>query len=185
MAVSLAESTVLRKLAKPVTIPGKLWLTWKFVQAVNMGKNQSAAESGDETYASESADEAQKQPYKGRWGRRLRNSTGATADHAAGAGESSGKAGVRRGAADAEKDGQSRSGGKKRSTGERGKGLGWRLGKGGGGKRRKAACSPFGEGGPGCFVVSVRQPVHVSAAARARGRGLARTRPVRSPTSSW
>ncbi|CAM9864977.1 unnamed protein product, partial [Ascophyllum nodosum] len=36
MAVSLAESTFFRKLAKPVTIPAKLWLTWKFVQVVNV-----------------------------------------------------------------------------------------------------------------------------------------------------
>ncbi|CAM9389062.1 unnamed protein product, partial [Pylaiella littoralis] len=34
VAVSLAESTVFRKVAKPVTIPAKLWLTLKCVQGL-------------------------------------------------------------------------------------------------------------------------------------------------------
>ncbi|CAM9812219.1 unnamed protein product, partial [Hapterophycus canaliculatus] len=39
VVLSLAESTLFRKLAKPVTIPAKLWLTLKFVQRTGGGNN--------------------------------------------------------------------------------------------------------------------------------------------------
>ncbi|CAM9409476.1 unnamed protein product [Ectocarpus sp. 13 AM-2016] len=40
MAISLAESTLFRKLAKPVTIPGKLWLTLKLSQTFLVGDDR-------------------------------------------------------------------------------------------------------------------------------------------------
>ncbi|CAM9987190.1 unnamed protein product [Ectocarpus sp. 8 AP-2014] len=40
MAISLAESTLFRKLAKPVTIPGKLWLKFKLSQTFLVGDDR-------------------------------------------------------------------------------------------------------------------------------------------------
>lgn len=47
MAVSLAETTIIRRLAKPVTIPAKLWLTFKFVRMVNLHGGEESARKGD------------------------------------------------------------------------------------------------------------------------------------------
>ncbi|CAM9218414.1 unnamed protein product [Sphacelaria rigidula] len=48
VAVSFAESTLFRKLAKPVTIPGKFWLTFKVIETTNVGERKARSSSGDE-----------------------------------------------------------------------------------------------------------------------------------------
>lgn len=68
MAVSLAESTCFRKLAKPVTIPAKLWLTFKFVQVANLNKSEgdNDVSQGRSTSRDKTADEEGKRRKRSR-----------------------------------------------------------------------------------------------------------------------
>lgn len=186
VAVSLAESTVFRKLAKPVTIPAKLWLTWKFVQATDMRQNISSSPSPSSSPSSSPLDDQQKPENEGNgpWGR-LRLLTRRNSDEPGGT-QASNRRGVGVG------------GLPQRAKGARAQGLGLgagagartRAGERGGRRRRKAVCSPFGGGGgPGCFVVSVRRPVCVTAvnsvtvrSGRSLGDGL---RAYRVPATIW
>lgn len=133
--MSLAESTVFRKLAKPVTIPAKLWLTWKFVQVVNLGHEDDNATANKDKRTSGS-----KNGRRGTDGGGVAGRTAATTvvtDRKAGRGKAEpprGRGGV---------NSASRGGG------------GW--GKRQGGKRRKAAiCPPGGGRGRGCFIPTLK-----------------------------
>ncbi|CAN0005600.1 unnamed protein product [Scytosiphon promiscuus] len=145
---SLAESTLFRKLAKPVTIPAKLWLTLNFVQRTG-GRR---VVDGDR--------EEDRSSRKGENGEGI--ARGRRAPAAATAGElSKGEKGASGGGDTivTEREGGAEA---KRPSSKAGGGLGW-----GGGRakrRRKAICPPGSRGGaPGCFVAAI--PAAAAAAA--------------------
>lgn len=135
--LSLAESTLFRKLAKPVTIPAKLWLTLNFVQRVGGRKNDNLDGNG----ATIDGD------TKGR------RTPKATAASKLAKGE--------KGASGADMIVVEREGaGGKQSSSNAG---GW--GGGRSKRRRKAICPPGTRGGtPGCFVSAF--PAAAAATAR-------------------
>ena len=160
MAVSLAESTFFRKLAKPVTIPAKLWLTWKFVQVVNVhgGEQQdddraaaaTATAAGPPSAAGDMHD--RRRPHKKEKGdvrikeqrRGRRQDKGALTDPAVADGVDEPWWGRVRGMLEG-----SPSRGALRAGGG-----GW-GGSRGGNRRRKSVCPPWrgAGGGPGCFAL--------------------------------
>lgn len=155
VAVSLAESTVFRKFAKPVTIPAKLWLTLKFVQGLGgMGKG---GEGGDD--ADDGSGSSGRKSAKSAGGKRRRQLQQPPAD--AGATPGRGRAGAERRAdtivTERERGwwerGPAPTGGRGiRSAASSSSKAGWGLGRSG--RRRKAICPPGTRGGgpPGCFV---------------------------------
>lgn len=148
MVVALAESTVFRKLAKPITIPAKLWLTWKFVQVVN---------GDDATDADADADADGAVGNRGSGG-------GNSAERGEGRGKgkgtvlrsSGGGGGVRKDrgrkttvVTDRERESPWGSSPEGRRAGGGGGGWGWGRRTG---RKRAAICPPGEGGGPGCFV---------------------------------
>lgn len=143
MAVSLAESTVFRKLAKPATIPAKLWLTFKFVQATNdLDEERQEAGGGGNN------DEGNNASSPNRSGR------------GGGRDEKVQRGGKPATVVDASREPQQRSlmgGGGVRSEG-------W--GKNNGKKRKAKICPPGRSRGQGCFVPSLTISPHLSKPAR-------------------
>lgn len=161
----MAESTVFRKLAKPVTIPAKLWLTLKFVQGLDgMGKAEGGRPRDDakaRTRDSATAAADVKKDAEPSRGRRARG-----AESAAVAGQA--RAWWARGPA--KEGGGGSRGVSPDPSGAKG-GWGWR-GVGRSGRKKKAICPPVRRGGgraPGCFLAAT--PAGCLAPADFRPRG--------------
>eukprot|EP00752_Nemacystus_decipiens_P012591 g11151.t1 len=154
VAVSLAESTVFRKFAKPVTIPAKLWLTLKFVQGIGgMGKGEGGED--DDLDGSTSGRKGAKNPG-GKRRRTQQQQQRGDAEENSGRGRAGDDAiATGRDRGWWERGPAARGGGRGgRSAAASGSTAGWGLGRSG--RRRKAICPPgrMGGGAPGCFVAT-------------------------------